>query len=343
MAMRIRHVVKRVAIVAAGCVVIAMLSGAVFEHIARGRAVREHEAPGNLVEVNGRVMQIDCRGSGSPTVVLESGLDNLGSLAWASVHDSIAATTRACAYSRAGIMWSESPDAPFDIDSSAARLHAALISAGESAPWVMVGHSIGGPYITAFTARYPDEVAGLVMVDASHPDQFARFEEATSKSIAPSATAPRIGAALAWTGLVRLVPVPPDPPSWPKVNATASAFLPVSIGALAAELQAVPATLARMNAAKALGDRPLVVLRAGLAQKAEDLKAMGLTGEQGARLLEAHLALGKDMAAWSTRGRLEVVDDATHYIQFDRPDAVIAAVREVVGYVTAHDPAPRRR
>jgi pimeloyl-ACP methyl ester carboxylesterase len=167
--MRILKVLKTIGVVAGGCLGIAILSGAAFERVSRERVSKQFAPAGRLIDIGGRRIQIDCRGTGSPTVVFESGLDIYGSLAWTTVHDSIAKTTRACAYSRAGIMWSD-PARSFDVDRMASDLHAALAKSGESAPWVRVGHSLGGSYIATFASRYPTEVAGLVMVDASHPD-----------------------------------------------------------------------------------------------------------------------------------------------------------------------------
>jgi pimeloyl-ACP methyl ester carboxylesterase len=311
----------------------------------RHRATAAFPAPGRLVEVGGgRRIQIDCRGAGSPTVVLESGLDHLGSLSWVAVHDSIAATTRVCAYSRAGIMWSDASDAAFDVTSVAHDLHAALAAAGERAPYVMVGHSIGGPYVLAFTHAYPAEVKGLVFVDASHPDQFARFRDVTGKSLVPPPGEVKLGAALGWTGLVRLMTAGATPPSWPlETQRVAPAFLPRSVAGLAKETPAVPATLAAAGAMRRLGDRPLVVLTAGQPQPQAALDAMGVTREQGVRLRDVARSLHDDQASWTRHGRHEVVPDAGHYIQFDRPDVVIRAVREVAAAIRARNPRPEPR
>src|SRR5690242_16303953 len=94
--------IKRILIGLSALIAIAILSGAAFERVSREIALKKYPAPGQLVDVGGRRIQVDCRGKGSPTVVFESGLDVNGSLSWSAVHDSIAATTRACAYSRAG-------------------------------------------------------------------------------------------------------------------------------------------------------------------------------------------------------------------------------------------------
>ena len=327
---------KRIAVGAAALAAIALLSGASYEQLMRRRANDMRSIPGHLVDVGGgRRIQIDCRGTGAPTVVLESGLDNYGSLSWAAVHDSIATTTRVCAYSRAGIMWSDPSDAPFDLTTEARDLRLALSGAHEHGPYVLVGHSIGGPYVMGFTHAYPSAVAGLVFVDASHPDQFARFHTITGKWLAPPPGEVKLGAALAWTGLVRLLPVGETPASWPTTMHSTASYLPTSLRALSKETAAVPATLAAASAMHALGDRPLVVLTAGMEQPPSALRSMGITREQGIQVRIAVRSMHDEQATWTRHGRHELVPDAGHYIQFDRPDVVVRAVREVVDAVRA--------
>lgn len=334
--MKLKRIITRASLALLVIALAAVTTGATIEHAARTRARREWKVPGRLVDVgDGRRIQMDCRGSGVPTVVLESGLDLYGSLAWGSVHDSLARTTRTCAYSRAGIMWSDPGRAPFDSRHAARDLRAALAANGESAPWVMVGHSIGAAYVMTYTKLFAPEVRGVVLVDGSHPDQFVRFHAVTGKSLVPSPTTARVGAALAWTGILRALPSEPATAWGREIAAPSSAFLPTSLGTLAEEARAVPITLARAGEARSFGDRPLIVLTATAPQSAADLAAMGLTAEQGALVQSASRALHADQATWSRRGRNEEVPGASHYIQFDRPDAVIGAVREVVAMVRA--------
>ncbi|HMK21950.1 MAG TPA: hypothetical protein VK466_06425, partial [Terriglobales bacterium] len=134
---------KRIALGFLGLIVAAIGVGAAYEEIGRSLASRHYPPEGKLVDLGDRRIQLDCRGAGSPTVVFESGLDVLGSLAWATVHDDVAHTTRACAYSRAGILWSDPTPGGQDGKSVVADLHVALERAGEKPPFVLVAHSIG--------------------------------------------------------------------------------------------------------------------------------------------------------------------------------------------------------
>ncbi|BAZ36654.1 hypothetical protein NIES4101_25730 (plasmid) [Calothrix sp. NIES-4101] len=316
-----------------GCfIVLAVLAGAGFETFMRWQASRQYPVSGKLVDIGGRKIQIDCRGKGSPTVVLESGLDAFGSLSWATVHDEIAQITRVCAYSRAGILWSDPTTDTFDSKNVAQDLHSALTKGGETAPWVMVGHSLGGPYIMMFTSLYQSEVAGLVFVDASHPDQLAPLRKIIGKSLntVPSSRI-LLAEALAKIGLVRLGSMANTPPNVPPlVNQVEQAYFAQNIGSLLKEVQSSGAAIAAAGHFRQLGDRPLVVLTAMKKLSSDELQKMGISQEQEMQIQALWKQLQADQATWSTRSRHEIVPDASHYIQFDRPDVVIKAVREVV-------------
>ena len=320
---------KRIAVGLGGLLVLAIVFGASAEALMRSRAARNYPAPGRLVDIGGRHIQLDCRGAGSPTVILESGLDNLGSLSWALVHDSIATTTRTCAYSRAGIMWSDADPGAFDSKRVSEDLHIALIKAGEHGPYVVAGHSLGGPYALLFTGLYPSEVAGLVFVDASHPDQLERLRKATGNSMQPPTGMLSAVAALSWTGIIRLVPDGASPKLPPAAIRAAGAYTSKSLGPTLRELKALSGTFNAAGQYRQLGDRPVVVLTAMAPMGDDVLKSAGLTRDQGDRMRAEWKLLHDDEATWSTHSRHELVPDATHYIQLDRPDVVIKAVREV--------------
>jgi pimeloyl-ACP methyl ester carboxylesterase len=319
-----------------GClIVLAVLAGAGFETFMRSQASRKYPVSGKLVDVGGRKIQIDCRGQGSPTVVLETGIDNLGSLSWAAVHDEIAQTTRVCAYSRAGILWSDPNTGTVDHKSITQDLHEALIKSGETGPWVMVGFSAGGPATINFTSQYASEVAGLVFVDASHPDQVAPMEKITgiSGSAMPPFLIP-LSEVLARIGLVRLIynviPGYTIPNAPPLASQVVEAYFPQNISSFLKGIQSNDAEIAAAGNFRNLGDRPLVVLTGTRKLSPDELRAAGMSQEQEIQMNALWAKLQADLATWSTRSRHEIVPDASHSIQFDRPDVVIRAVREVV-------------
>jgi pimeloyl-ACP methyl ester carboxylesterase len=146
--------------------------GAGVQDVTEGDAMRDHPAPGRTYSVGDHQLHIDCRGSGGPTVVLFNGMGEFSG-SWARITDQLGQTTRVCAYDRAGQAWSDDLDQPQDGVTAAADLHALLAAAGEQGPYVLVGHSVGGPYALTYAAQYPEDVAGMVLLDSSSPRQFA--------------------------------------------------------------------------------------------------------------------------------------------------------------------------
>jgi pimeloyl-ACP methyl ester carboxylesterase len=145
--------------------------GGFAESVALARDAGRYPMPGASYDVGGRRLHLNCAGNGSPTVVLENGLSETSAL-WSGVIAQVAPTTRVCAYDRAGQGWSDDTDRPQDGLAVAADLHTLLARAGEPAPYVLVGHSSGGTLAMTYAARYPAQVAGLVLLDSSSPHQF---------------------------------------------------------------------------------------------------------------------------------------------------------------------------
>src|SRR4051794_1077652 len=140
--------------------------GAGYETVAEATDAHAHRMPGQLVDVGGHRLHLSCTGTGSPTVVLEAGGGEMAAnLGW--ITPAIARSTRVCVYDRAGRGWSEPTDAPQDGIGIATDLHTLLHRAGVPGPYVLAGHSFGGLYVRIFTAHYPDEVAGLVLIDST--------------------------------------------------------------------------------------------------------------------------------------------------------------------------------
>lgn len=333
---------KRLGLGLVGLIVAAVVTGSIWESLAWRRTVADFPPPGKLVDIGGRKMHIDCRGTGSPTVVFEAGLDVAGAVSWARVHDSVAATTRACAYNRAGIVWSEPSPGPHNAVTVANDLHATLAAAGEKGPFVLVGHSLGGPYIMSYTKRYGSDVAGLVFVDASHPDQVGRMAKVMGKRMDPPTGTLALAAKLSWTGVVRLLSgqMTFDKIENQNLVRAMQGYLPQSLGQMLLEQESLDSIFAEAGTFRDLGDRPIVVLTAMAPLDTTVLASLGMSKEKSVEWQSEWRAMHDEEAAWSKSSRHELVNDATHYIQMDRPDVVIRAVREVVDSVRARAAAP---
>jgi len=326
--------IGRIALGLAAIVLLIAITGGAYEAVGRRDAAREFPVPGRLVDIGGRRIQLDCRGTGSPTVVFEAGLDMGGSLSWYGVHDSIAKTTRACAYSRAGIMWSDPVSGAQSGKGIAYDLHSALDKSGERPPYVLVGHSLGGPYTMIYTKYFGPEVAGLVFVDASHPDQVARRKSLTSWTLGDATKSLRLPARLSPLGLVRKFAAADSAPPEPAyaVRATA-AYTSTSLAAYLKEIDAFDQTLAEAGTLRQLGDRPLFVLTATKPLAAEDRASMKMTDAQAIEYEARWVQMQNDEASWSSRSQHQLVFESGHYIQFEKPAVVIAAVRSVIDSV----------
>src|SRR3712207_91810 len=128
------------------------ISGAIYQAIATERAEQAYPPPGEMVDVKGYSLHINCVGQGSPTVLLDGGSGEI-SASWILVQQEVSDTTRVCAYDRAGMGWSEMGPEPRDAKQISGELHTLLTKAGIEGPYVLVGHSFGGMYMQTYAAR----------------------------------------------------------------------------------------------------------------------------------------------------------------------------------------------
>lgn len=180
-----------------------IVAGLFFQAVGLKRDERRFPAPGRLVDAGGHKLHLYELGSGSPVVVLESGI-SASSLNWRAVQTEVAKFARVCSYDRAGLGWSDLSDTPCIPPSLARQLRALLDNAGIAAPYILVGHSFGGLIVQAFAGLYPDETAGLVLVDPLDPAEWTPITDEQRRIIRHGIRLSRRGALAAKFGVVRL-------------------------------------------------------------------------------------------------------------------------------------------
>ena len=268
---------------------------------ATGRTAQS--ASGQMINVGDHRLYIECHGSGSPVVVLQVGLGGTAA-DWSRIAPVVSQSTTVCVYDRAGHGSSEDVAGPQDGIAIATDLHTLLERAGVAGPYVVVGHSSGGPYLRVFAARYPDEVAGMVLLDAQPADAFTALPDYPS-FYGPYRIVATMAPSLARIGLGFPFGSPSDPSS---IRAARS---------LRDEVIALPDALRQAQALTTLGTRPLVVVSAGSGQQAGWLAAQD-------RLLDL-----------STNRAHRVIPTATHdsVIVGEDASASTQAIIDVVGSV----------
>jgi pimeloyl-ACP methyl ester carboxylesterase len=298
--------------------------GATYDAIAGTDDLDSYAAPGELYDVGGHWLHLDCHGHGSPTVVLSNGLGGV-SAGWARITGPVAATTRVCAYDRAGQGWSEDAASPQDGVQSAEDLHALLAEAGEHGPYVLVGHSTGGTYAMTYAARHPAQVAGLVLLDSSSPEQFTRMP-AFPRQYAMMRRAYALMPALSRLGLGQ-IPATSHLPAADAAKVTAITSAPQAYRNQRDEVSVIPEVFAQAQALTTLGNRPIAVLTAS-----ENVGTDGWVGAQ------------HQLAGLSPNSVHRTVDSThTGLLEDVRPAAEsVRAITEVVSSVRTGTPLPSR-
>ncbi|MDD5335865.1 MAG: alpha/beta fold hydrolase [Rhodoferax sp.] len=257
-----------------------------------------------------------------PTIVIEAGL-GCASPIYARLQRALSGQFDVCSYDRAGLGWSDPAPAPADAVTAAGRLQGLLAAAGVAGPLLLVGHSLGALIVRVFAKRYPQQVAGVVLLDGSHPEQ--RLEPALS-SPPPGFEAHLRGALHRYqTGgevpgeLALLMQIFSD---LPEVPAQLAALARESmVDATMLEWQSFAASAQQAEQAGDLGDLPLTVLWAPV--------VAAIPGMDAAQLLERWRRFQSDAATLSSRSRLLAVDGADHMGLVLHPQFAAVAAREI--------------
>jgi pimeloyl-ACP methyl ester carboxylesterase len=295
---------------------------AIYETVRESLDARAYPPPGQLVDIGGHRLHLHCTGSGSPTVVLEPGQGGVSSdLAW--IAPAVARNTTVCVYDRAGRGWSDATHRTQDGAQIAADLHTLLDRAHVPGPYVLAGHSFGGLYVQSFAAQFPDQVAGLVLLDSTAPKPGPTLPTVTSDN--PFGRVAALVPAIAHLGAGRLIAQASygDLPPRIQDEARANASLAGNLGSFIDEFVEANTAMQQAAALTNLNGKPLIVLTADTGNDA------GWQGKQD------------HMAGLSTNSRHRVAKATTHdSMVSDQADSAAAsqAIHEVVEAVRTARP-----
>ena len=282
--------------------VLASLGGG-YETVREAADAAAYPLQGQLIDVGGHRLYLNCAGSGSPTVVLEPGAGLMSSdLAW--IAPAVARDTRVCVYDRAGRGWSDPATTRQDGAQIAADLHTLLQRGNVPGPYVLAGHSFGGLYALTFAARYPEDVAGLVLVDSTAPASDRDPESAQLTRADADDTKSRVsalGSGAARLGLGRLFGV----------------ATPSHLRSTIDEYIQAGSSVQQAAALRNFTDKPLVVLTAG-------------TGSP-----PSWAASQEALASLSTNSLHRVIDGATHASFITDQEDAAATARGILDVVSA--------
>ena len=255
--------------------------------------------PGDKIDVGGYNLYIDCKGTGSPTVILEAGLEG-DVVTWKDVHPEVAKFTRVCRYDRAGLAHSDYGPKPRDAELSAQDLHVLLSKANIAPPYIMVGHSFGGLLVRRFAFDFPDEVTGMIFVDSLQEDW---WDEALA--LLPADTATDSARLASFRLYLR--------DGW---RDPSSNF----------EAMDIPAVVEQVRKTDSFGDIPITVLTAGNFTVLNP----GLPPDLETALANLFTQEQSRLAKLSTNGTQIIIPETGHNMPRENPKVVIDTIKEMV-------------
>jgi pimeloyl-ACP methyl ester carboxylesterase len=292
--------------------------GGTVESIALARDHGRFEMTGALYDVGGHRLHLTCTGTGSPTVVLENGLNEITPL-WSGITTQVSRTTRVCAYDRAGQGWSDDVAHPQDGIAVATDLHTLLSRAGVHGPLVLAGHSSGGTLAMTYAAHYPAQVAGMVLLDSSSPHQYTDQPDFAGTFAMMRRLLP-VFPALGRVGALHLIPASTATALSPEAAAEVQAFATSPRGAnnMRDEQAQLRDVFTQAQALTTFDPKPLAVVTAS--ENADD--TLGWAADQ-----DRMAALSTNSTHWTA--------DTTHVGLLDDADGSTNSVRAITAVVTA--------
>ena len=312
--------------------------GATWNYLAVHRDRTANPPPGHMYDVSGYAMHLYCTGTGSPTLVLESGHGEDFTV-WGKVQPALSLVTRTCSYDRAGFGWSGAQPGARDAVHIADQLHALLLKAGITSPIVLMGHSGGGLYARVYASRFPRGMAGLVLVDAfpSTPLPKPAFSVALDHHTNAEFAFVKATVAL---GIARLMgqcdSIPEGLEAYAGWIKASECYYP-QLDVYVREDRALDNSREQGNRAGPFKNLPLLILSQDPRQPIPAFLSKHVTPEDWQWQSIAH---DREQAAYlqlSTNSRRVIAEKSGHYIQYNRPDVLIRETTTLIHQIRDGD------
>ncbi|TWT27098.1 alpha/beta fold hydrolase [Planomicrobium sp. CPCC 101110] len=309
--------------------VLLAVSGIAFEAIASHQGAKKYPPEGKMVDAGGTKLHLLQQGTGKPVVLLETG-SGLASTSWSDLPEKLAAYGTVVAYDRAGYAWSEEATAERTGSNIVQELYTALKKEKIEGPYILVGHSLGGMYSRLFAQTYPEEVGGIVLLDA-RPENFSRetapfFEAAGLDPASVNIPSANTLTLLKRLGVIRLMEnsVLPGLPEDEQDKIMNIEMQPKFFQAQEQELKNLT-NLEDSIRGRTLGDLPLTIITHGIPT---DATAVGIPAENSEQMENMWQEQQKQLLALSTDSKLIVAEKSGHFVMDDEPELVFKAIKE---------------
>lgn len=329
--MKILKWIKRLGMLLFLIFVLLLITGFVFEKISRAKA-EQIKADGQFAEVDQHRMHYLKEGTGGPTVVFETAFDPAGHLQWYHIQKNLPKTYTTFSYDRSGILWSERGTNPKSGDKIAEELHALLEKSNAPKPYILVGHSFGGMLTRFFVKKYPQDVAGVILVDSQYPADDQYLSPELYKMVNQGLPGGFLKFANTF-GAARLMfkNMFPADPQYKYQNTIMPALLYKSADATLEEQDHMKSMKKEAAAINSFGSVPLYVLTAGDKTRYDNFIKDEKTKTE---MLGAWAKMQKDLLNLSTDSKQIVLPTSGHYINQDQPKIIEDAVNQMVEKVS---------
>ncbi len=328
-------ILKWIAIGFISFIILTVIGGSVYQAINESNDLKTYPAPGKLIDVDGHLMHIHCKGQGSPTVILELGVGS-AAIAWYEMHKQLAQVTRVCAYDRAGLGYSEPFEYPRRAADIAELLHQLLVEADIKGELILIGWSAGGIYVREFYRKFPVNVKGMLLVDSSHEQQAIRMPDTAESG---SNATLKIASYLAPIGLVRLSGIvdqrveSSSSPDELKPLLKAIYNQSHTLDTLVKESEAFNFDINATDPPDPIGDLPLIVITQGKSLEMSETKQQGISLKLLQLERKVRNELQQELTALSTKSKQIIAHKSGHHIYKDQPALLVESLTDLVKIV----------